>query len=104
MECVAELALQERPDWNHAAVDCSEHYSGGVLITPNAEKLAAQGYYLLTCLPKDTQIYRVVEPPYGLVTGFLQVVLYAGLVIYFVTSSDSGSYVDDRPPVRLGPL
>mmetsp|Transcript_3757 Transcript_3757/g.11598 ORF Transcript_3757/g.11598 Transcript_3757/m.11598 type:complete len:986 (+) Transcript_3757:94-3051(+) len=94
MERIAELALQERPDWEHAAVDCSEHYSGGVPITPNAKKLAAEGYYMLTCLPKDTQIYHVVEP-YGLVSGFLQVMLYVGLIIYFVTSSDSGSYVDD---------
>lgn len=94
MERIAELALQERPDWNHGAVDCSEHYAGGVPITPNAKKLAAEGYYMLTCLSKDTQIYRIVEP-YGLITGFLQVMLYVGLVIYFVTSSDSGSYVDD---------
>jgi len=94
MQRIAELALNERPDWEHAAVDCSEHYSSGVPITPASKKLASKGYYLLACLPKDTQVYRVVEP-YGLVTSFLQVMLYIGAVIYFITSSDSGSYVDD---------
>jgi hypothetical protein len=94
MERIAELALQERPDWSHAAVDCSEHYAGGVPITPNAKKLAAEGYYMLTCLSKDTQIFRVVEP-YGLVSGFLQLALYLSVIIYFITTSDSGSYVDD---------
>jgi Cys-rich protein (TIGR01571 family) len=94
MERTAELALQVRPDYDHAMVTCSEHYSGGVPITPEAKKLAAAGYYMLTCIPKDDQIYRLMEP-YSNLQGFLHFFLWIGLVIYFLTSSDSGSMVDD---------
>jgi hypothetical protein len=49
---------------------------------------------MLTCIPKDDQIYRIMEP-YTNVTGFLHFILWLGLVIYFLTSSDSGSMTDD---------
>jgi len=65
-----------------------------VPITPEAKKLAAAGYYMLTCIPKDDQIYRLMEP-YSNLQGFLHFFLWIGLVIYFLTSSDSGSMVDD---------
>jgi hypothetical protein len=95
MERTAELALQVRPDWKHGQVTCSEHYSsGGVPITPDAKRLAATGYYLLTCLPRDDQMYRLMEP-YENRTQFLHFFLWVGLVIYFLTSSDSGSMTDD---------
>jgi hypothetical protein len=94
MERTAEMALGVRPDVANGGVTCGEHYSGGVPITPDAKKLAEQGYYLLTCIPKDDQIYRVMEP-YTYFTGFLQFFLWLGLVIYFLTSSDSGSMTDD---------
>jgi len=94
MERTAELALQVRPDHHHAAVQCSEHYAGGAPITPAAKKLAEAGYYMLTCMPKDDQIYLIMEP-YANLQGFLHFVLWLGLVIYFLTSSDSGSMTDD---------
>merc|ERR1711871_756307 len=78
----------------NGGITCSEHYSGGVPITPKAKHLAAAGYYMLTCMPKDNQIYHIMEP-YANATGFLQFFLWLGLVIYFLTSSDSGSMTDD---------
>jgi len=94
MERTAELALQVKPDHHHSAIQCGEHYAGGVPITPAAKQLAEAGYYMLTCMPKDDQIYLVMEP-YANLQGFLHFVLWIGLVIYFLTSSDSGSMTDD---------
>jgi len=56
--------------------------------------LAEAGYYLLTCMPINEQIYYLMMP-YTNIKGFLHVVLWCGLVIYFLTSSDSGSMTDD---------
>jgi len=94
MERTAELALGQAPDIAHALVTCSEHYSGGVPITPEAKRLSDVGYYMLTCMPRDDQIYRLMEP-YTNRTEFIQFFLWLGLVIYFITSSDSGSMTDD---------
>jgi len=94
MQRTAEMALEVAPDVMNGGITCSEHYSGGVPITPKAKHLAKAGYYMLTCMPKDNQIYHIMEP-YANVTGFLQFFLWLGLVIYFLTSSDSGSMTDD---------
>lgn len=94
MERTAELALGQAPDVGHALVTCSEHYASGVPITPEAKRLADVGYYMLTCMPRDDQIYRLMEP-YTNRTEFIQFFLWLGLVIYFITSSDSGSMTDD---------
>jgi len=94
MERTAEIALQVRPDLEHAGVTCTEHYSGGAPITPEAKKLAEAGYYMITCLPPTQQMYMLMNP-YKNLTGFIQFFLWFGLVIYFVTSSDSGSMTDD---------
>jgi choline-glycine betaine transporter len=94
MERTAEMALSVRADHHHAAVQCSEHYSGGNPITPESKKLAAAGYYMLTCMPPNDQIYLLMEP-YENLQGFLHFALWLGLVIYFLTSSDSGSMTDD---------
>jgi hypothetical protein len=95
MERTAEMALQVRPDWKHAQVTCLEHYnSGGVPISPESKRLANEGYYMLTCLPKDHQMYKLMEP-YDNRVQFIHFFLWIGLVIYFLTSSDSGSMVDD---------
>merc|ERR1719240_1628350 len=96
MERTAELALGVKPD-NHGisgTISCSGHYDGATPISPAAKALADSGYYLLTCIGKDRQIYRIMEP-YKNLTGCLHFVLWTGLVIYFLTSSDSGSMTDD---------
>jgi hypothetical protein len=94
MERTAELALQIKPDIMHAGVTCAEHYGGGRPITPSSKKLAEAGYYLLSCMNKDDQIYHLMEP-YANLTGALHFFLWIGLIIYFITSSDSGSMTDD---------
>jgi len=98
MERMAEIALKVRPEVHYATVTCAEHYTtvsgGGIPISPESKKLAAAGYYMLSCMPKDDQIYRLMEP-YKNLTGFLHVFLWFGLVVYFLTSSDSGSMTDD---------
>jgi hypothetical protein len=94
MERTAELALKVKPEATYASIQCAEHYSGASPITPEAKALAEQGYYLLTCMPRDDQIYYLMQP-YVNIRGFLHVVLWLGLVIYFLTSSDSGSMTDD---------
>jgi len=99
MQRVAELALKVQPDAGSQMVTCREHYgpgfSGGLNPkTPESKALAEAGYYMLSCVPKDDQIYALMEP-YTHLSGFLHVVLWLGLVIYFLTSSDSGSMTDD---------
>ena len=94
MERVAEMALKVRPEAEYASIQCAEHYSGIHPITPEAKMLAEAGYYLLTCMPIDEQIYYLMMP-YTNIKGFLHIVLWLGLVIYFLTSSDSGSMTDD---------
>ena len=94
MERVAEMALKVRPEAEYASIQCAEHYSGATPITPEAKMLAESGYYLLSCMPFNEQIYYVMMP-YTNIKGFLHIVLWVGLVIYFLTSSDSGSMTDD---------
>jgi choline-glycine betaine transporter len=96
MQRVAEVALQVRPDVGHATATCAEHYAyGGVPITPQSKMLFEQGYKMISCvLPMDKQIYELMYPYQGFL-GFIWFFLWFGLVIYFLTSSDSGSLVDD---------
>ena len=83
-----------RPEAEYASIQCAEHYEGATPITPEAKMLAESGYYMLSCMPKDDQIYYLMMP-YTNIKGFLHIVLWVGLVIYFLTSSDSGSMTDD---------
>ena len=94
MERVAEMALRVQPELEYASVQCAEHYEGALPITPEAQALAESGYYLLSCMPQDEQLYLVMMP-YVNLRGFLHVALWIGLVLYFLTSSDSGSLTDD---------
>lgn len=95
MQRIAEIALQVRPEIQYATSTCSEHYSGQTPITPEAKALAAEGYVMLSCMwPKDDQMYYLMKP-YTHLTPFLYAVLWVGLLIYFLTSSDSGSMTDD---------
>jgi len=94
MQRMAEMALGVSHDLDFAKVPCGEFYSGAAPITPESKTLAAAGYYMLSCMPGNDQIYYLMQP-YGNLTGFLHVFLWLGLVIYFLTSSDSGSMTDD---------
>ena len=88
------LALQVKPDWLHGSVDCSEHYDGdGAPLSAGARALSTIGYTMLSCMPWDNQILDVVEP--YMWAGFWHVLGLVTLLLWYVTSSDSGSYADE---------
>jgi len=105
MQRAAEVGLQVKPDWEFAQNTCAEYYtSGGIPITPESKALANQGYYMIDCVwNKDKQLYYAMYPysntklgeAQGGLTAFLHLIMWIALVIYFLTSSDSGSMVDD---------
>jgi hypothetical protein len=81
---------------------CAEHYSGWeasnsarIPITPESKKLAEAGYYMLSCSPGSSDNIYLLMAPYKNLTSFLHIILWFGLVIFFLTSSDSGSMTDD---------
>ena len=94
MERVAEIALQVKPDWMHGSVDCSDHYDGdGAPLSAGAKALSTIGYTMLSCMPWDNQILDVVEP--YMWAGFWHILGLITLLLWYITSSDSGSYADE---------
>ena len=69
-------------------------YTGSEPTSAAAIKLASEGYYALACRSGNQMLFDVMSP-YNEVKKFLWVVLFVGITLYFITSSDSGSYVDD---------
>ena len=53
-----------------------------------------QGFYRLSCRSKNDMWFDVMDQ-YGDLGGFLSVLSLIGIILYFVTSSDSGSLVID---------
>jgi len=102
MERVAEFALNVKPDWEHGTIDCYAKGSDGLAlydgsgspVSKDAKELEKIGYFMIACRPFVTQIYDVVCP-YQVYAPFLMILLWVGLFFYFITSSDSGSYIDD---------
>jgi Cys-rich protein (TIGR01571 family) len=94
MERVAEMALGVKPDWKHGTVDCTGHYSGGTPISAEAKALESIGYYMIACRGPLSQFYDVLQP-YTKLAPFLMPISFLALIVWFVTSSDSGSFVDD---------
>jgi len=104
MQRVAELALGDSSsvDWSKGsgAVDCSAFgYAKGALDTTLAKyaaglQLQQAGYYPLSCRAGPDHILDVVEP-YGSLARPFQALILIAVTLYFITSSDSGSYVDD---------
>lgn len=97
MQRVAELALggADSVDWNAGTADCG--LLGYVNNEPNsaaAISLANEGYYALSCRAHADRLFDVLQP-YGETTEFLTILCVVGVALYFITSSDSGSYVDD---------
>jgi hypothetical protein len=56
--------------------------------------LAKAGYYALGCRNSDDRVWDVMMP-YGVVWKFLLTVSLICVIFYFITSSDSGSFIDD---------
>jgi choline-glycine betaine transporter len=97
MQRVAETMLADTSDpaWDPISPACSlMGYADGVAVSENAKNLAAAGYFPLTCRNYLAHIFDIMEP-YGDFTTLLQYMALAGVILYFVTSSDSGSYIDD---------
>jgi len=103
MQRTAELALlpsdaREKGLLNYAKgkVDCSAmNYSGKQPVEGSpAYALASAGYYALSCRESADRIWDVMMS-YGEVWKFLVVIGLISVVLYFITSSDSGSYIDD---------
>ena len=97
MQRVAELALggPDAVDWKNGVADCGK--LGYVDSTPNsaaALALASEGYYALSCRAHADRLFDVLQP-YGEATELLTILCVVGIALYFITSSDSGSYVDD---------
>ena len=91
-----------------ANVTCSSPF-GGKTATKSFE-----GFYRLSCRPKNDMWFDLMDQ-YGDLGDFLSIVSLIGIILYFVTSSDSGSLVIDclsangdpdpphTPTYRLGP-
>jgi len=94
MERVAELALGVKPDWKHGTIECGDHYSGGNPSSAEAKALESIGYYMIACRPPLKQFFDVLMP-YAPLYRLLWPVSFIALLVWFITSSDSGSYVDD---------
>uniref|UniRef100_A0A7S0X6I6 BCCT family transporter n=1 Tax=Mantoniella antarctica TaxID=81844 RepID=A0A7S0X6I6_9CHLO len=97
MQRIAELALGTRADvdWFNGKVDCTAlGYTSGEPTSLAAKELARDGYYALACRAHGDRLFDILEP-YKEVTTMLIILCIVGVSLYFVTSSDSGSYVDD---------
>lgn len=71
-----------------ANVTCSSPFGG-----KTATK-SFQGFYRLSCRPKNDMWFDLMDQ-YGDLGDFLSIVSLIGIILYFVTSSDSGSLVID---------
>ncbi|EKX40613.1 hypothetical protein GUITHDRAFT_88699 [Guillardia theta CCMP2712] len=102
MERVVELSLLDpkttdyQQIWRTGMINCTAMgYSNGQPQSEAARKLAEVGYYALPCRNSDDVFYDVMEPYGKGIATYLKLISVIGVVLYFVTSSDSGSYVDD---------
>ena len=97
MQRVAELALggADSVNWAAGTADCGLlGYLNNEPISAAALSLANEGYYALSCRGRADRLFDVLQP-YGETSQFLTALCLVGVALYFVTSSDSGSYVDD---------
>lgn len=98
MERIAELALSTSStdvDWRSGVVNCSSMgYEDKQPASAAAIQLAKDGYYLLSCRSTSDHIFDVVQP-YGKLSTVFEALILIAIILYFTTSSDSGSYVDD---------
>ena len=97
MQRTAEYALGADADidWVDGSVNCTAlGYTSRQPTSEAAIQLANEGYYALSCRAFTDQILDIMEPYTGL-TKWLQSLVLVSVLLYFTTSSDSGSYVDD---------
>ena len=93
MQRVAELVLGDGTPNVGGAVDCAAlGYTGNTPTSAAAIQLASDGYFAVAC-----RSYPMLDimAPFKEVKELLWGLLLIGITLYFITSSDSGSYVDD---------
>jgi len=82
-------------DWSTGSINCTAlGYVNNKPVGEAALQLASEGYYALSCRSRPDQILDIMEP-YGALTKWFQLLVLVSVILYFTTSSDSGSYVDD---------
>ena len=98
MQRVTELGLNHAPIVMSGSVDCAEMGYDATTQVPSSKEaiaLANIGFFSLACRHIDDRLFDVLSP-YGdemfMCLGILAVV---SITLYFITSSDSGSFVDD---------
>ncbi len=103
MQRIAELALTTQAsdvDWRSGKANCTNlgyvtaDTGKGTPNTAASIELAKHGYYALSCRKGPDRMLDVVEP-YGKLSSLFQTMILIAVILYFITSSDSGSYVDD---------
>jgi len=97
MQRTAEYTLGARANinWLDGYINCTAlGYTNNQPTSKEAVQLAQDGYYALSCRKFTDQILDIMEPYKGL-TKWLQLLVLTSVILYFTTSSDSGSYVDD---------
>ena len=94
MQRVAELALgSEGATGSDGSVNCADlGYNGNTPVRADAIALANDGYYAVAC---RTYPMLDIMAPFKEVKHLLWGLLLIGITLYFITSSDSGSFVDD---------
>jgi len=96
MQRTMELALNVAPNIQTGFINCTEMgYEGGTPVGENAAALSKIGYYAIACRNHGDRIYDVLSPYGPQMTTFLHILTVVGVFFYFVTSSDSGSFIDD---------
>jgi hypothetical protein len=100
MQRTAELALSpdaSAVDYVTGYANCTAlGYVDGEPSREDAVALAEEGFYALSCRAHTGRIYDIMYKRYGADMGtFMVLVTVINLIIYFITSSDSGSWVDD---------
>ena len=92
MQRIVELGLDTVFD----AAGCKgDHYAGGIPNSAQAIALGEQGYFALQCRNDVDRFWDVISPYGEGIFMFLGIFSLIGVTFYFITSSDSGSFVDD---------
>ena len=96
MQRVAELGLGVAPDIDKGMVNCTAMgYAKNAPVSDKAVALANIGYFSLACRAHADRLFDVLSPYGDGMFMFLGIIALMGVTLYFVTSSDSGSFVDD---------
>ena len=97
MQRVVELGLNHPADWVAGTVNCTAmgYDKSGTPFSQDAVALANIGYFSLACRAHPDRLYDVLSPYGSGMFKFLGIITLMGVALYFVTSSDSGSFVDD---------